>query len=110
MAEEKKINITDDNNEGFIDAAETSFDDALLPFAQFVSGLSNVGESLRDERMGIAMTVENIAIDLPVELEIIVDENGKVALAGAPPTQQTETTILPVLHQLRINLVSNNGE
>lgn len=81
----------------------------LSPIVNFVTGFTDIVDEMRNEEVGIACSVTNVKIELPVEIGVEVDDNGNVSLASAPPTQQIETTIFPVLHRMRIVLVVENG-
>ncbi|MCA9707538.1 MAG: hypothetical protein KDK70_16920 [Myxococcales bacterium] len=56
-----------------------------------------------------AMTVESLTLELPLELALDVDERGGLRVRGAPPTQRTETTFMPVQHRLRVRIVEGDG-
>lgn len=85
---------------------EQVFADSLLqPFSELVHDLVDYGMYLEDENSGLSMTVENVNLDMPVEIGITVDDDGKVQLKGSPPSQRTKTTILPVFHQMKIKVV-----
>lgn len=79
-------------------------DEHLHPFDALVLGVCELDAGLRDEAAGVAMTVERVAVDLPVEVWFDVAANGVVTLRGAPPTQHVETTWMPTLHQLRLEV------
>jgi 2,3-bisphosphoglycerate-dependent phosphoglycerate mutase len=51
-------------------------------------------------------SVEPLAarLDLPIELDVGVTDEGTVALAGAPPTQHVETTYMPVFHRISLSI------
>ncbi|MBE7383758.1 MAG: hypothetical protein F6J95_020370 [Leptolyngbya sp. SIO1E4] len=80
-------------------------DDPLLPFDQLVSHLADYDKQLVDPATGQALTVEQLQVDMPIELRVTVEDDGSVSLNGAPPTQRTETTILPVFHQMKLRIV-----
>ncbi len=56
------------------------------------------------------LTIEELRLDLPIELDVLVDENGQVELQSAPPTQQIETSVMPVLHRLMVRMVHGPRE
>jgi hypothetical protein len=86
-------------------------DSLLMPFSQLVHDLAEYNKNLEDPISGQVMTVEQVKLDMPVEINIAVDDQGKVTLQGSPPTQRTETTILPVFHQLKLRVVRDeDGE
>jgi len=84
---------------------EVIYDDLQQPFSELVHDLVDYGMYVEDTDSGLTMTVENVNLDMPVEIGITVDDNGKVILNGSPPTQRTKTTILPVFHQMKIKVV-----
>ena len=79
-------------------------DEHLHPFDALVLGVSDLDAGLRDEAAGVAMSVERVAVDLPVEVWVDVAADGTVTLNGAPPTQHVETTWMPTLHRLRLEV------
>ena len=80
----------------------------LAPLGDFVSGLVDLDLEVRGE--GLVVTVEELALEMPIEVGIAVADDGRVALAAAPPTQRIETSILPVFHQLRVRIALSDGE
>ncbi len=80
-------------------------DSLLMPFSQLIHDLVDYNKHLEEPILGQVMTVEQVKLDMPVEINIAVDDQGKVTLNGSPPTQRTETTILPVFHQLKLRVV-----
>ena len=46
--------------------------------------------------------LERLVVDSPVELQVRVAADGSVVLGTAPPRQALETTVMPVLHRLRV--------
>jgi hypothetical protein len=85
--------------------ASVHIDEALVPLRDLVEGLVIEGGQIEDEQLGVSMSIESIKLDLPVELDIFTDDNGQVIIGGAPPTQHTETSIMPVFHQLKMTVV-----
>ncbi|EWY41500.1 hypothetical protein N825_27685 [Skermanella stibiiresistens SB22] len=79
-------------------------DGALASFGDLAADLAVFAETLEDEEAGVAMSIDRMTIDLPVELEVRVGEDGRVALGSEPPTQYTDTSVMPVFHRLRITL------
>ncbi|MBU1405605.1 MAG: hypothetical protein KKE83_06335 [Proteobacteria bacterium] len=80
----------------------------LSPVLDLVLGFTDFTDEVRDEAVGLACWVTEVTVDMPVEMVIQVDDSGKVRLASAPPTQQIETTIFPVLHRMRLGLVGEH--
>ena len=80
-------------------------DDPLPPFNQLVSHLADYNQQWVDPDTGQTLTVEQLQVEMPIELRVTVADDGSVSLQGAPPTQRTETTILPVFHQMKLRIV-----
>lgn len=79
-------------------------DEYLHPVARMFEGVSDLDARLTDERLGMAMLVEEMRLDLPIELGVVTHESGRVELASAPPTQHVQTTYMPVFHRLRLTV------
>ena len=45
-------------------------------------------------------SIDKITISVPIELNVAVNEDGIVRLTSSPPSQQIETSFMPVFHQL----------
>jgi hypothetical protein len=81
--------------------------DALPPLADVLLSLAMIDEG--DAVMsGLASAggtvVERIAISFPLELDITAVDGHVAAVGASAPTQYTETTIMPVFHQLALSL------
>ena len=57
-----------------------------------------------EPQRGVAMYIETLKLDLPIELQTLRDNNNRFVLGTSPPTQWIETSVQPVLHQLRLTL------
>lgn len=55
-----------------------------------------------DQALGLF--VEKLALDLPIEMQTLRDNDDQLALGVAPPSQWIETSVEPVLHRLRVTL------
>ena len=92
------------------DDTPSPFDQALVSFAELVAGFSPDEDELVSEVVGAGrMRVERVTLDLPVEIEVAVDAAGEIRLGSSPPTQHVATTIMPVLHRLRMRIVRSAG-
>lgn len=87
-----------------------SEDDILMPFAIFVQGLADHSLQVADPITGQSLTVDEMKLNLPIEIRVEVDDAGIVTLKGSPPTQRTETTILPVFHQMQLRIAQDDGD
>lgn len=81
--------------------------DPLLSFADLIHTLTDYEKQRVNPETGQVLTVEQIKVDMPIELRVEVDESGQVTLKGAAPTQRTETTVLPVFHQMQLRIVED---
>jgi hypothetical protein len=81
-------------------------DEAQAPFHALVDALAVAAEPIVDAQSGTGMFVDSLQISLPFEMDVHVDDDGHISLAGSPPTQYTETTILPVFHQLKLRVAT----
>jgi hypothetical protein len=77
--------------------------ETVLAFTWFGEGgeLRVEGED-EDEMAYDGVELEALRLALPVELQVVVDEDGRPRIGVAPPTQTTETSILPVFHRMTI--------
>lgn len=81
-----------------------SIDEAFLPLANFVEETANLEGEIKDPAAGVAMTIETVQMSLPIEIDISVDESGKVAIGAVPPMYSLETSVLPIFHQIDLTL------
>jgi hypothetical protein len=95
-------NELEHNGESLID--RPSNDVLSPPFHQLIWELVNTEMAIADPTSGMVQIVEQVEVDMPVEIRVEVDEQGQVRLMGSPPTQRTETTILPVFHQMKLRI------
>jgi hypothetical protein len=80
-------------------------DEAMLGMGEFVSQMTDVEGDLSDEETQTALRVESVSMSMPIQLDLLVEEDGGVILGASPPIYYTETTFMPVFHQLTINLM-----
>lgn len=88
-------------------ANETDYsllDQRLLPIADMMVMLGEVDGMVQDEAWGMGMSIESVEIDLPIELDIMTDDQGKLVLGSAPPTQTVETSFMPVFHRVKVGI------
>lgn len=96
-------------------------EDALPPLAEVVASLvpvfgdeaNEVNEDHEAELLppvAVApLRLEQITLAFPLELEAHTAAGRLVALGASPPTQYTETTIMPVFHHLRLTIGVDDG-
>lgn len=80
-------------------------DEALAPLSAFVEMMSIASTAgIYGSEFVPSIWVENLGIELPFEMDTLVEESGRVRLAGGPPTQYTDTTFLPIFHRIRLTV------
>jgi len=55
------------------------------------------------------MTVHEVALDLPLELDVDTLGDGSLRLGASPPTQIVETSVMPVFHRLVVRIVAEEA-
>lgn len=89
-------------------------DEALAPFGVFVDAMSvATTAAVAGSEYVPSFWVEKLEIELPFEMDVLVDPDRRVRLAGGPPTQYTDTTFLPVFHRIKLSVtgeVNARGE
>lgn len=71
------------------------------PLAGLAELVSACGDFVGDER---DLHVSELVVETPLELSVTATAEGEVVLAGAPPRQAAETTVMPVLHRIRLRV------
>ena len=87
------------------------WDSPLEALAELVAACADVTgdppdhgrEHTRGEDEGIHVT--ELVVESPLEMGILADDQGVVELVAAPPRQSMETTVMPVLHRIRLRVV-----
>lgn len=54
--------------------------------------------------------VERLSLDMPIEIQTLRDDDQRLILGTAPPSQWIETSVEPVLHRLRVTLALDEFE
>ncbi len=75
-----------------------------MPFGRLLSEVADIEEQLSSLPEAEALRIEQIRLDLPLEIRVQIDADGGLQVLGSPPTQRTETTILPVFHRLTLRV------
>jgi hypothetical protein len=76
--------------------------DPLPPLGSFIADILALDAA--DDGAAIA----SMTIAMPIELDVTNGGGAVLALGASPPTQQIETTILPVFHHLQFTLVADD--
>lgn len=107
MAPENKPNLPKLDMFDAVAPTEQNDRSLLMPFAQLVEELTNYEKQQVNHKTGLVMTIEQLTVDMPIELKVTVNNDGKVNIKGSPPTQLVKTTVMPVFHQMRLRIVKD---
>jgi hypothetical protein len=80
-------------------------DEAMVPFHEHVCAMLEIEGVIESGEAGFKMKIDAVGIESPVQLDINVDENGKVIIGSSPPLYYLSTGIMPVFHTMRFNAV-----
>ena len=83
--------------------------DRLPALAEFLADLAGAASVDPDFAGAETLSISEIKIDLPIELNLL-EESGAWQLDASPPTQKIETSIMPVWHRVRLRVMVHNGE
>ncbi len=78
-------------------------DEAFLPFNQLIEKMSEIDGEIYDDGNGIHSYIYEFDIESPIELDIIVNEEGKVQIGIVPPMYRVETSFRPSYHNIRFS-------
>ena len=74
-------------------------DESMMGLAEMVEDIVEPFNERGDESMAIELV--GIGIDMPVQLQATITEDGKVVLGITPPLYRIETSFSTVYHQIR---------
>jgi hypothetical protein len=77
-----------------------AWDSPLGPLGDLVAVCAAAAEPVAG-----SVTVTRLVVQMPVELQSYALPSGDVSLGVAPPRQALETSVMPVLHRIRIVVV-----
>jgi hypothetical protein len=78
-------------------------DEAFIPFSDMVHRVLAVDGDFYDEENGVRTYISEMEVGTPIELDVQVDENGKVKLGAVPPLYRVYTSFRPSYHSVTIN-------
>lgn len=87
--------------------SNAAIDEALIPLSQVVESFLMISEP--DSGMPLALCVDRIVVDFPLELQVEISQEENLILGAAPPTQRIETSFMPVFHRLKITIGRREG-
>lgn len=83
---------------------QPAVDEAMLEMGDFVAQMSDIEGLLVSEEEAMVMQAEKVSLDIPIQLDLRVQEDGTVVIGTSPPLYYVETTIMPVFHQMQLNI------
>jgi hypothetical protein len=84
-----------------------AIDEAMVPMHEQIVAMLEITEGqLETDVEGFRMQLESVGVELPVQLDVIVNDDGEVVIGSSPPLYYLETGVLPVFHHIRFNAVA----
>jgi len=77
-------------------------DSAFISFGKIIEKVLDIKGNINDEDNGIHFYIDEIEIGTPIELDIVVDENGKVTIGAIPPLYRVDTSFRPSYHNITL--------
>jgi hypothetical protein len=80
-------------------------DEAFLPMFTHLVETTAVQETIySDEEAGFKLEMEEMSFEMPIEMDVYVDGDGKVHIGSVPPLYYANTSLQPIYHQLRVTV------
>ena len=76
-------------------------DPAFLPLREALAQMLDFPGVLSNEEAGVRSHIYECTIELPIELDVVRDDDGRLALGSAPPLYYVDTTYRPSYHRVR---------
>lgn len=80
----------------------TTIDEAMLPLGELFEQCCDQPDHLINDICEMKLT--SIEMGFPMQLDLLVDDDGRVSLGGSPPLVYVETSFDPVFHQIKIKV------
>jgi hypothetical protein len=78
-------------------------DEAFLPFHTLIARILEFRDEIVDEELGVRSYVTAYEIELPIELDVVLDQQGRLQIGTTPPLYYVDTSIRPSFHRLRFS-------
>jgi hypothetical protein len=82
---------------------ELLIDEAMMTVEEMVGDLISPVEEMTDHEEQVSLSIHQLELDMPIQLEVVVKEDGSVLIGTTPPLYKLETSFEPVFHQLRFS-------
>ncbi|HEX7645554.1 MAG TPA: hypothetical protein VF472_25400 [Burkholderiaceae bacterium] len=79
-------------------------DEAFLPFSALIAGAQALPGDLVDESAGVRSHVTQCRVEMPIELDVTRDGDGRLQIGSVPPLYRTETSFLPSFHRITVTI------
>ena len=79
-------------------------DEAMLEMGEFIVQVSDFEGHLFDPDSLTSFQLEEVDLSMPVQLDLLVQDDGEVTLGSSPPLYYADTTIMPVFHQMKVKI------
>lgn len=88
-----------------VEMEDDIIDSAFIPMSKYINALKDIEQvSYRDEQAGFRLDLDKMTVEMPIEMDIKVDENGEVHLGSTSPIYYANTSLQPVYHKIRITI------
>jgi hypothetical protein len=77
-------------------------DEAFHPLSDMVVDLVSHDPIVGVSEDGTRLRMTAIEIDSPIELDVTLDEDGKIRIGLTPPIYGIKTGVMPSFHQIRL--------
>lgn len=74
-------------------------------FQQLMENLTSVHGEVWDNEKSVHSYIYEFSIEMPVELDVLVDNEGKVQIGATPPLYYVDTTFRPSYHAIRFTAI-----
>jgi hypothetical protein len=79
-------------------------DEAFRPLHRIIEAMVPRGAELHDEDAGVRAYVHRVAIDSPVELDVVRDDGRELEIGSTPPLYYVDTSLRPSYHRMRFTV------
>jgi hypothetical protein len=77
-------------------------DEAFIPASEVITQIVSVDGELMDHEAGIRFQIQHLEIEMPVELSISRDADGRLQIGSTPPLYYVDTSFRPSYHRIRV--------
>ena len=82
---------------------ELVIDESMMTLRDMVNDLVEPIQEVRTDEGDVSFSIDSLYLDMPIQLEVMVNDDGSVVLGTTPPLYKLETSFNPVFHQLRFS-------